>query len=735
MSQETQHAQTQAQTAPSNSNLDGTKGKGKERQLPLLPPGPSGSDSTPLSASATTPDPTAPEEGPIDPSTIDPAQWPFEPFPLPPPDGYWLPKFGPPPPPKFPSSLRNLPSATLPLFPPLMALTYPPPSPLSETDPTWLSQMVGDVQRQRSHLELDVAALEADVAHAHAESGLADGELAEEMDKMQAFLNMVASVAGNGFVRRMLEDVDAAVARLAGEDVYDDDDGEGDGEGDGEDDGNVEVNNLNGEDEDEDLYASGNSGGGHRVEDDADNADDEDSNDGGDEDDGEKNAGSPEESAFENDPMGGLAHPLSHGEKNEDRSEQSESRPEDDGASKEDAPLEEQPLQPPHTEVNVERNEEQPSLRDNAHAEPEADGIAKHEQQSPKTKEDIRGLSIHSEQVLAKLEEPLDGSITRRRSRAVGPRTRVPGIESSIDHGRERRKRSFLADEDDEDSGSDSGSDDSSRSKRAKISHEFSTPSHAGPSRKRSRESMESEEDELDELDSEEEVSNQVTPRPAREDSSLASVTGLKGKSKALAPREDGPSPGSPKRARTDVGPSTLAVETKEERVKWFEEIVAQASTTSTSRQLVLYGGASASSPASASASASSSWDEELASLPPRLPRHLAPSPPPPASRRPSPPIPSLGATFRAPYPQGQSRALRRETEHLRQNATGQAETYHVHDVRGREPSPSPPPPPPQPQPPRRGRPLRRETERLRGNAFGEPEVYHVYNLRGREDV
>ncbi|KAF8835604.1 hypothetical protein BDN67DRAFT_414603 [Paxillus ammoniavirescens] len=306
--------------------------------------------------------------------------------------------------------------------------------------------------------------------------------------------------------------------------------------------------------------------------------------------------------------------------------------------------------------------------------------------------------------------------------------SRVPGIESSIDHGRERRKRSFLADEEEEE-GSEEGSDDSSRSKRAKISHEFSTPSPVGPSRKRSRESMESEEDELDELDSEEEVSNQVTPRPAREDSSLASVADLKGKSKA--PQEDGPKPGSPKRARTDVGPSTLAVETKEERVKWFEEIVAQASTASTSRQLVLYGGGSGSDSGPASASASTSWDEELASLPPRLPRHLAPSPPPPASRRPSPPIPSLGATFRAPYPQGQQpRALRRETEHLRQNAAGQAETYHVYDVRGRERSPSPPPPPPP-----RGRPLRRETERLRGNAFGEPEVYHVYNLRGREDV
>ncbi|KIK81477.1 hypothetical protein PAXRUDRAFT_156045 [Paxillus rubicundulus Ve08.2h10] len=724
MSQETRLAHTQAQKAASNSNVDGTsidptgvitKGKGKEKQLPILLLGPSGSDSTHLDASTANPDPNPPE-GPIDPSTIDPAQWPFEPFPLPPPDGYWLPKFGPPPPSKFPSSLRTPPSATLPLFPPLMALTYPPPPPLSETDPMWLSKMVSDVERQRSHLELGVTALEADVANAHAESGLADGELEEEMDKMQAFLNMVASVAGNGFVRRMLEDVDAAVARLAGEAVYDDDVGEG------EEDENVQANNLNGEDEDANLRGDS---GGNCAEDDAGNADDEDPNDGGGQDDGEMNAGNPKEFAFENDAAGGLLCPPLHEEQIQDRSGQLQSRSENDAALK--APVEEPRLQAPRTEAKVERDEEQPTPSHNAQVHPETDDIAEHEQQSPKSDEEIRMLSIYSEQVLAKLEEPLDGRNTPPESRAVGPRTYVPGTAPSIDYGRERRKRSLLADDDGE--VSDEGSDDSSRSKRAKISHEFSTPPRTGPSRKRSRESMESEEDELDELDSEEEVSNQITPRPVREDSSLSSVVDLKGKGKAHAPKDDGSRPGSPKRARTDVGPSSLAVgQTREEKVKWFKEVVAQASAPSGSCQLVLYGGGS--SPAPASASASTSWDEELASLPPRLPRHLAPPPPAPTPRRPSPPIPQLGATFRAPYPQGQLRALRRETEHLRQNATGQAEVYHVYDVRGREPSP--PPPPPQP---RRGRSLRRETERLRGNAFGEPEVYHVYNLRGREDV
>jgi len=52
---------------------------------------------------------------------------------------------------------------------------------------------------------------QADVANAYIEAGLADSELEEESAKMQAFLNMVASVAGSGFVRRMLEDVEHSV--------------------------------------------------------------------------------------------------------------------------------------------------------------------------------------------------------------------------------------------------------------------------------------------------------------------------------------------------------------------------------------------------------------------------------------------------------------------------------------------------------------------------------------------
>ncbi|KAF9242836.1 hypothetical protein BU15DRAFT_60130 [Melanogaster broomeanus] len=210
-----------------------TKGKGKEKEPSLPPPEASGAGRTFLDASAadapTSIDPNAPsEEVPaLDPSTVNPDQWPFEPFPSPPPDGYWLPKCGPPPPSKFPNHLSNVPSTStysLPLVPPLMPLTYPPPPPLSETDPTWLFQMMGDVMRHRSHLELGVAEAQAEVTNAHLEGGLAEAELEEEMDNMQEFLNTVARVAGNGFIRRMLKDVDASIKEMIGNVTNDDED-------------------------------------------------------------------------------------------------------------------------------------------------------------------------------------------------------------------------------------------------------------------------------------------------------------------------------------------------------------------------------------------------------------------------------------------------------------------------------------------------------------------------------
>ncbi|KAG8215766.1 hypothetical protein J3R82DRAFT_7665 [Butyriboletus roseoflavus] len=129
-------------------------------------------------------------------------EWPFEHFPPPPSDGYWIPKFAPS---KSPLPLNSTPD------PPIMALAYPPPPPLAEEDPTWLNQMLADVVRQRSHLERCLSQVQTDVANAYVEAGLADAELEEERAKTQAFLNLVASVAGSGFVRRMLEDVEHSV--------------------------------------------------------------------------------------------------------------------------------------------------------------------------------------------------------------------------------------------------------------------------------------------------------------------------------------------------------------------------------------------------------------------------------------------------------------------------------------------------------------------------------------------
>ncbi|KAG1745621.1 hypothetical protein EDB19DRAFT_1906137 [Suillus lakei] len=93
-----------------------------------------------------------------------------------------------------------------PLDPPLMTFTYPPLPPLSN-DPTWYAQMVADVHRHRAHVitELDLAQTEAIAALA--DVTLAEVELAAEMDRMQKFLDRIASVAGKTFVRKMIMSV------------------------------------------------------------------------------------------------------------------------------------------------------------------------------------------------------------------------------------------------------------------------------------------------------------------------------------------------------------------------------------------------------------------------------------------------------------------------------------------------------------------------------------------------
>ncbi|KAG6333205.1 hypothetical protein ID866_5887 [Astraeus odoratus] len=140
-------------------------------------------------------------------------QWPLEYFPPPPDDGHWLPRNGGRPVNKIPPKLTGLPPPPSPILqPPIMALTYPPPLPLTEDDPTWLPMMVSDVHRQRNHLERQLALARAEASSALVEATLAHDELQKEMTLMQTFLNCVAHIAGNGFVRRLLSDVDDVIA-------------------------------------------------------------------------------------------------------------------------------------------------------------------------------------------------------------------------------------------------------------------------------------------------------------------------------------------------------------------------------------------------------------------------------------------------------------------------------------------------------------------------------------------
>ena len=64
-----------------------------------------------------------------------------------------------------------------------MPLAYPPPSPLRE-DPTWLPQMVGDVQRQRSHIEMQPALAQAEATSTLVEATLAHADLEKETGLM-----------------------------------------------------------------------------------------------------------------------------------------------------------------------------------------------------------------------------------------------------------------------------------------------------------------------------------------------------------------------------------------------------------------------------------------------------------------------------------------------------------------------------------------------------------------------
>lgn len=153
------------------------------------------------------------QKPPVRERDIGTSQWPLEYFPPPPDDGHWVPKTGGKPINKIPAKPSGLPPPPSPtLQPPVMQLTYPPPPPFTAGDPTWLPEMVNDVQRQRTHLQTQLGLAHAEASSALVEATLVQAELQREIGLMQTFLNHAAHIAGNGFVRRLLSDVDSIIA-------------------------------------------------------------------------------------------------------------------------------------------------------------------------------------------------------------------------------------------------------------------------------------------------------------------------------------------------------------------------------------------------------------------------------------------------------------------------------------------------------------------------------------------
>ncbi|KAG2072530.1 hypothetical protein BDR04DRAFT_1141700, partial [Suillus decipiens] len=123
------------------------------------------------------------------------AEYPFERFPLPPGDE---------------SHNGRAQNATASLDPPLMRFTYPPPLPLAD-DPTWHAQMVANVHRNRAHVNAELELAQTEAAKALADVTLAEIELKVEREKMQYFLNLMGSVAGKNFVRKMIRKVERSM--------------------------------------------------------------------------------------------------------------------------------------------------------------------------------------------------------------------------------------------------------------------------------------------------------------------------------------------------------------------------------------------------------------------------------------------------------------------------------------------------------------------------------------------
>ncbi|KAH7923210.1 hypothetical protein BV22DRAFT_600090 [Leucogyrophana mollusca] len=192
----------------------------------------------------------------------DRGAFPTERFPSPLPDGLWSirPEHNP----KNDAPAPTPAHAPATLSPPLMPLTFPPPPPLREDDPTWLAKMAADVQRQRAHLHTALAHARAEATAALVEATLVQTELQEEGRAMQRFLAKVSVVAGKRFVEKLVKEVEREMKGVGsdvegreGEDegAEDEDDSQGDGEDDApEDDDDGDSDGSDDDDNDEGLY-------------------------------------------------------------------------------------------------------------------------------------------------------------------------------------------------------------------------------------------------------------------------------------------------------------------------------------------------------------------------------------------------------------------------------------------------------------------------------------------------
>ncbi|KAG1744967.1 uncharacterized protein EDB91DRAFT_1271338 [Suillus paluster] len=239
------HNQTQARATSPTSD---SKGKGKEKEV----------------------DPSVHEDASDAEESGDDVlgEYPLERFPSPPSDGL-LHERQAGKPDAAPSTIPNAASSfNLPLDPPLMKFTYPPPLPYPMIPP--------GLPRWSPMSILEFARNEA--ATALADATLAQVELKAENDQMQNFLNRVASVAGKNVVRKLIRSVKWEMEH--GDDNADDEGQEDQQDADDEDSSSDDQEHQVDQQDAEDENSSGSSS---ENEEDSQDAEDEDSQDAEDE--------------------------------------------------------------------------------------------------------------------------------------------------------------------------------------------------------------------------------------------------------------------------------------------------------------------------------------------------------------------------------------------------------------------------------------------------------------------